>query len=205
MNEGLHSNGELLRLKRERTMNYLKMIGLAAVAAAALMSFGGTASATTPTSPSGTTYTGTVHLHFGRTELHGPFTTISCGTWTFHWKWESHGASVTAGGKISSININECNYPVKVLKAGSLEVHGTGGGNGTVTWSGGEITIETSIANCIFTTSNTDIGTLTGGTPAKLDVNSAAIPRTGHSFFCGSGATWTGSGTVLTPGTLLID
>jgi hypothetical protein len=189
-------------------MKYVKMLGLLAVAAAALMAFAGTASATILTSPSGTTYTGEIKAEAGTTELHGPFTTVSCKKSTVAGSVESHGASTTAGGKISSLTFTECNFPVTVLKAGSLEIHTSGesaNGNGTLTSSGAEITIATSIANCIFTTSSTDVGTLTGGTPATLAINSAGIPRTGHSIFCGSKGTWTGSYTVSTPGTLLVD
>ena len=187
-------------------MKYVKMLGLLAVAAAALMAFAGTASATTLTSPSGTAYTGEIAATAGATELHGSFVTVKCNKSSVTGsKVESHGAGVTAKGPISSLTFSECNFPVSVKKAGTLEVHATSGGNGTLTSSGAEITIETSIANCIFTTSNTDVGTVTGGTTAVLDINSAAIPRTGHSVFCGSSGTWTGSYTVNTPDTLLID
>jgi hypothetical protein len=182
-------------------MKYVKMLGLLAVAAAAMMAFAGVASATTITSPAGTLYTGNIAAEAGTTELHGPFTTVKCTSSKVAGKVESHGANVTAGGKISSLSFSGCNYPVKVLKTGSLEIHS----NGTLTSSGAEITIETSIANCLFTTSSTDIGTLTSGTPAKLDIDSAGIPRTGHSFFCGSSGEWTGSYTVTTPGTLIVD
>jgi hypothetical protein len=195
-------------------MKYAKMLGLLAVAAAALMAFAGTASATILTSPSGTTYTGTIKATAGTTELHGPFTTVKCTGSTVEGKVASHGASVTTSGTISTLDFTGCNFPVTVLKAGSLEVHTTykegkqeekANGNGTLTSSGAEITIATSIANCLFTTSSTDVGTLTGGTTAKLDINSAGIPRTGHSVFCGSSGTWTGSYTVVTPDTLLVD
>jgi hypothetical protein len=189
-------------------MKYVKMLGLLAVAAAALMAFAGTASATTVTSPTGTTYTSTIKASAGTTELHGSFITVSCKKSTVEGSVESHGAATTAGGAISSLTFSECNFPVKVLKAGSLEVHGISGTeNGTLTSKNAEITIETSIANCIFTTKaeGTDVGTLTGGSPAKLDINSASIPRTGHSVFCGGSGTWTGGYEVTTPTSVFID
>jgi hypothetical protein len=140
---------------------------------------------------------------------------VSCTNSTVEGKVEQHGASVTTAGKISSLTFTGCNYPVKVLKVGSLEAHTTAikgtDADGTVTSNGAEITIETSIANCLFTTANTDIGTgsltstTTTGGNATLDIKSAAIPRTGHSFFCGSSATWTGSYRVTTPTTLYVD
>lgn len=205
--------------ERRNHMKYGKMLGLLAVAAAALMAFVGTASATQLTSPSGTVYTSTISATAGVTELHGSFVTVKCNKSSVSGSVEGHGTSVTAGGLISTLTFSECNFPVTVKKAGSLEIHTeytteedghktqklTANGNGTLTSDGAEITIQTSIANCIFTTSGTDIGTLTGGTTAKLDINSAAIPRTGHSVFCGSSGTWTGSYTVNTPDTLLVD
>lgn len=192
-------------------MKYAKMLGLLAVAVAALMAFAGTASATTLTSPSGTTYTSTIKSSSeGTTSLHGPFTTVSCTASTVEGKVEKHGAGVTVSGAISKLTFSGCNFPVTVLKAGSLEVHNISGTkDGTLTSNGAEITIQTSIASCIFTTSNTDIGRLTAAPSntghATLDINSAGIPRTGHSVFCGSSGTWTGSYKVETPTGLLVD
>ena len=197
-------------------MKHLKMLGLLAVAAAALTAFAGTASATTATSPKGTLYTGTYRAEAeGKTSLEGPFTTVTCGQSVVEGKVEQHGSGVTTGGKISLLTFTECNFPVTVLKAGSLEAHTTAvkgtDADGTVTSSGAEITIQTSIANCLYTTNNSDIGTgsltstTTTGGNATLDIGSASIPRTGHSIFCGSSATWTGSYKVVTPSTLYID
>ena len=196
-------------------MKYVKMLGLLAVAVSALMAFAATASATTLTSPTGTTYTGTIKSESeGATTLHGSFVDVSCGKSQVEGKVETHGTGVTAGGKISKLTFEECNFKTTVLKAGSLEVHAvTCDANnectGTLTSSGAEITIATSIANCIFTTSNTHIGTLTPtndtGGHATLDIDSSAIPRTGHSIFCGSSGEWTGSYTVTSPSTLWIN
>jgi hypothetical protein len=186
-------------------MSYLKMLGAAAVAAVALMAFSGTASATTPTSPSGTTYTGEIKASAGTVELHGSFTTVKCKKSDFGGKTSSHGSGVTWIYIFLWFHWDECNFHLTIIHLGTLEIHTTNGGNATVTWTGGEITVETSIANCIFTTNSTDVGTLTGGTTAKLDINSAAIPRTGHSIFCGSSGSWTGSYTINTPDTLLVD
>lgn len=196
-------------------MKISKVLGLLAVTAAALMAFVATASATTLTSPLGTVYTGTIKAHSSHTELHGPFTSVTCSTSEVEGKVEKHGNTTTAGGKISKLTFTGCNFPVKVLKSGSLEIHPKvheAAGvlvTGTVTSSGAEITIETSIASCIFTTSGTDVGTFTGsndtGGAAKLDIESAAIPRTGHSIFCGSSGQWTGSYTVTSPNPLYLD
>jgi hypothetical protein len=189
-------------------MNYLRALRLLVLAAAAVMSFAGLASANPVTSPKGTVYTGTIKAESeGGTALHGSFISVSCNKSTVEGKVESHSGT-TAGGNISLLNFTECNYPVKVLKAGSLQVHTTEKGKGTLTSTGAEITIETSVGNCTFSTSSTDIGTITGtgstNGAATLDIDSSSIPRTGHSFFCGSSGEWTGSYKVTSPSTLYI-
>jgi hypothetical protein len=197
-------------------MKYLKMLGLLAVTAAALMAFAGTASATTATSPKGTVYTGNLEaVAEGWLELHGTFTTIKCGESVVKGKVEQHGSGVTTAGKISYLTFTQCNSSVTTRKTGSLEAHATAikgtDADGTVTSTGLEIAISTSVGECVFTTNGTDIGTgtltstATTGGNATLDIKSASIPRTGGSFFCGSSGTWTGSYKVTTPSTLYID
>lgn len=195
-------------------MKYIKMLGLLAVAAAAMMAFAGTASATTVTS-GGSLYTSTIKAEAGETTLHG-VTTITCNKSVVEGTVEAHGADpVTAEGKISKLTFEECNQHVTVLKAGKLIAHtdtsGTNDGNGTLTSSGAEITVQiTGLGiSCIFgsTTKEIDVGTLTGSdsSHAKLDIDSVPIPRIGHSIFCGSSGEWTGSYTVTTPNNLTID
>ena len=189
-------------------MRYIKMLGLLAVAAAALMAFTGTASAALATSPANTPYTGTIKATSTHSELHGAFISVTCTHSAVEGKIESHGIvnkkTVPVSGNISSLSFSGCNYAVTVLKAGSLSAHSAGSGNGTLTSTGAEIKIHTSIGECVFTTNATHIGTLTGGTPAKLDIDSAAIPRTGGSFFCGSSGEWTGNYTVSVPSNITL-
>jgi hypothetical protein len=183
----------------------------------AICALTGTASASVITSPAGTVYTGEIkgEVENGHAILHSENAptafTVECGG-TVAGSVSQHGQSVTAGGAISSLAFSNCTNGATVVvnKAGSLEVHEKQGGgqfDGTATSSGAEITIHVPVLNikCIYTTSNTDVGTLTGGTPATLDINSATIPRTGGSAFCGTGGFWTGNYVVTTPGTLLVE
>jgi hypothetical protein len=198
-------------------MKYVKMLGLLAIAAAALMAFAGSASATTLTSPTGTTYTGkiTAESHNGPTTLHGSFVSVSCQKSHVEGQVEKHGPGVTVSGKIATLSFAECSDEVTVLKPGSLEIHAVNCNSktkyctGTLTSTGAEIKIHTSVGECIFTTSGTHLGTVTGtdhtGHHATLDIDSAAIPRTGGSFFCGASGEWTGSYTVTTPTNLWIN
>lgn len=157
------------------------------------------------TSPAGNSYTSTIKAESeGQIVLKGPYADVTCKS-AIEGKIESHTATA-ASGKVSALTFKECNFPVKVLKPGSLSLHVE---SAKLTSSGAELTIETSVGNCIFSTSSTDIGTLTGtgvtGGNATLDIYGVSIPRTEHSFFCGSTGNLNGSYKITTPSTLYLD
>jgi hypothetical protein len=212
-------------------MKYLKMLGLAAIVAGALMAFAsaGTASATelTCTEPAGTKVmcpvgTKIVFASEGHTVLDSIIGKIECNS-TLSGKTGNTGSSTeTVSGPIEVLEFTGCTTPtVHVLKKGTIEIHtqittieDSGGvitevtdgasGNGTLTWTDAEWTVETFGFHCVFGTTNTKIGTVTGssttGGNATLDI-SARIPRlTGRSgAFCGSSAPWTGSYKITSP------
>jgi hypothetical protein len=181
-------------------MKYIKMLGLLSIATVALLAFAGAASATTLTSPAGTTYTGTIKAESSNSSIHGSFITVSCGKSTFEGKVEQHGAGVPAEGKLSSLTFSECNYSItRTINIGVYRVHS----NGWWTFIFG-IHIHTSVGECVFT-ANATTTNFTGGSPAKIDLDSAAIPRTGGSFFCGSSGEWTGNYTITSPSSLYVD
>lgn len=197
-------------------MKYLRILMLAAVTMGSLMSFTATASATWLTSPTGTTYTGLITGVSHGFELHGVFTTVKCSKAHIEGHVVSHSTEfgVPVQIQLTTHSFSECNFPVKILKPGILLIHSKAPYHeaehtGTVTSSGTEMTIQTSIANCIFTTSSTDFGTLTGTDDtrghATISFESAGLPRTGHSIFCGSAGTLTGGYTITTPSTLWVD
>lgn len=210
-------------------MKYLKMLGLAAIAAGALMAFvgAGTASATelTCTRPAGTKamcQNGEI-LHAeaeGHAILDSIIGNIECGSTVEIEQTGTGGAGETVTGAIRTLNFTGCTNGavVSVLKKGTVEIHTDPNdpegvsGNGTLTSSGAEVTVELLGVHCIFETKATDIGTLTGATTATnarkelthmatLDI-SATIPRTGgrSGAFCGESAPWTGSYTVTSAG-----
>jgi hypothetical protein len=168
------------------------------------MVLAGTASATVLTSPEGTTYTGSIVATSTNSELDGAFVTVKCGHSEAKGGVESHGGE-TVGGKVSSLTFTSCNYTTTVKQAGTVTVHR----NGTLTSSGAEVSIATSVGTCVFTTGSsgpkTDIGNLLEGEPPIYAISSAKIPRTGGNFLCGSSGTWTGSYTITTPSSLWID
>lgn len=185
-----------------------------AVAAAATMSFAGAASATTITSSGGETPVFEAANENGHQSFHGSNgVTIECAA-QFKGQIEKHGSSATAEGNLTSLSFTNCTngYVTHVSKNGFLVFHGLGGGNGAVTWTGAEWvqTAKTIFGTitCVYTTSNTPIGTLTGSTATKgkatLDLN-ASIPRTAGSSLCGSTGTWTGNFVFNSPATLNVD
>jgi hypothetical protein len=196
-------------------MKYLKILGLAAIAAAALMAFAGSASATELTSPTGTKLgVGTV-IHAeseGHATLDSIIGNIECHSTVEGTISNAGSATTTVSGNINTLNFTGCTNGavVTVITKGSLEVHHTTGFNGTLTSTNTEVTVEQSGFHCIFKTNATDIGTLTGSpndeSHATLDI-SATIPRTGgrSGAFCGSSAPWTGSYTVTKPKPLFVD
>jgi hypothetical protein len=196
-------------------MNYVKVLGLVAFALVAMLAFAGSATATTLTSPSGSTYTGAFKVvSEGEITLENPLGKFVC-TWGQEGKVEAHGPAVTARGKISTATFTGCSVmrPFSVLSPGSLEFHTdseSADGNGTVTLVGFEITIVFNGVPCTYgTAAGLDLGTLTGskttGSKATIDTGSISIPRTAGSLLCGESAPLTGSFAVATPSYLDVD
>ncbi|HEX5526966.1 MAG TPA: hypothetical protein VFX44_07175 [Solirubrobacterales bacterium] len=215
-------------------MKYLKFLGLAAIFAAALTAFAGTASATTLTGSGGTLPAGTEikSVAEGKTILHPPIGDIECEESTVSGKTSNEGsATETVQGSIESLTFSKCNATVTVLVKGSLEIHTSyetvidevegrkvdtritktvADSNGWLTGNGNEVTVEFLGFHCIFKTNGTPLGKVTGsantGGNATLDIE-ATIPRTGgrSGVFCGSEAQWTGSYKVTSPSVLNID
>jgi len=205
-------------------MKYAKMLGLLAVAAAALMAFAGSASATTLTitNPPGTKVVAPAHTPIvahavGETILDGTVN-IKCKKSLVEGETENEGSSsTTVKGPLSKLTFEECGAnTVTVVNKGSLEIHtdsATADGNGTLTSTGAEVTVLThnilGTVHCIYITNETDVGTLdgstkTGGT-ATLTVDSVPIPRASTDFGCGSTSEWTAHYTITSPDWLDVD
>ena len=191
-------------------MKYVKMLGLLAVAAAALLAFAGSASADEATSPTKTVYTGSIVAKAeGHAVLHNPIAKIECPS-TVQGEIEKHGAGKgNVEGKISSLTFNNCtdSWHVTVVAAGSLAVdaYTATGGDGDVYSTGATVEATRFGISCRYATSGTTVGRLTGGKTATMDIE-ASIPFHSGSIFCGSGATkWTGGYEVTTPDELWVD
>lgn len=180
------------------------MLGLLVVAAVLLMAFTGIASATTLTSPANTVFKGKFHAAAGETTIHGVVTVVCHKSAMEGNVTDEGGTGKAVKTFLTSFSLSECtngNHTI-VEEAGTLELKTT-----TLYSYGAKIRVDiTSLGIfCIYTTSGQEIGTVTGGTTAKIHVDSVKIPQTGPNMFCGSSGEWTGSYVIDTPDTLLVD
>jgi hypothetical protein len=213
-------------LKRGEEMKHLKMLCLAAVAAAALIP--SIASATELTSPAGTRLPvgTTIHaVNEGTVVLTTSFKNIECKESTILATTTNEtGSRIAANifvdqeGALThpEFTLKSCNCEVKVLKGGSIEIDGFfGGGNGTFISSGWEVTASCSTifgtVHCLYSTNITGntLGTLTGstttGATATLDIEGRDIPRLATSALCAEKAAFDAKYQVDNPDTLIID
>jgi hypothetical protein len=192
-------------------MKYVKMLGLAAVAAAALMAFVGasSASATVLTSPKGTVVkTGTTITAKaeGTTTLTTSFLNITCNASEVSGP-TTNESGTTVNGEVKTLTFTSCNCPVTVIKKGTLAIALTTAPNGSLQSTGAEVTVNCSTIfgtiHCIYVTNKTNLGTLTGssttGATATMDISSADIPRLSTSGLCDETANWDAKYEVTSP------
>lgn len=202
-------------------MKPLKNLGLLAIAVAALTAFAatGTASATVLCgNNSGTTKCTEAYaegteiqaVNEGTTTLTTSFTNIECSESTVGGKVTNPGGKSTAvSGNVETLTFSKCNCEVNVIKNGTLSITQIAGtDNGTLSSSGAEVTASCSTifgtVHCIYSTNATDLGTLTGGNPAKMDISSANIPRLTTSGLCAEKANWDATYKVTRPTPLYV-
>jgi len=202
-------------------MRFATILGLLAIAAAAVMAFAATASATTGTDSAGGSAVEVIDpihaTNVGNTVLDGT-PSVTCKKSTMRGTVSNSGSDgSTLAAILSILTLEECgNNTVTVEKLGYVEAHTEGAvpnGNGTLTSTNVEVTVLThnilGTVHCIYDTNATDLGRLdgsnnTGGT-ATITVDSAPLPRTGTDFGCGSTSELTAEYTVSTPDYLAID
>ncbi|MDQ2631222.1 MAG: hypothetical protein M3Y75_09690 [Actinomycetota bacterium] len=185
-------------------MKYLKMLGLAAVAAMAMAAFtAGTASATT-LSEGGAAKNSAVTISASLAS--GTSAVLSrtdgslantCTVSNVSGETDSPYTGATVTGGIDSLSFESCTRTVTVHQKGTLHVAHSGGENGTVSSSGAEVTVGSPFGtlNC-KTGTGTTLGTLTGGASghATMDIN--AVLNCG---FLVPSASWKGTYTVTSP------
>jgi hypothetical protein len=186
-------------------MKQLKKITLAAMAVLAITALAGASSASATTLEIGgvaqnksvaVEMTLASGASFLETDTFGNFLN-TCTSSTIKWATGSPFSGTTVGGPVSTLSWTNCAEGNTVVHAaGSLSVERIAATtNGTVRSTGAKITTASVFGTITCTTSNTDIGTLTGlaSGHAKLDFN-AVVPCT----LIGS-AKWSGTYTVTSP------
>jgi hypothetical protein len=188
-------------------MKHMKMLGLLATAAAALMAFAGTASADLVTSPPGTTYSGALQATSTNATLHNGVGTISCHS-TVKGSITGQGVGTEVHGTNSYLDFVSCaggTVHNATIKPGLFTLDVTKTNHGTLYSSGASVTVTMLGQECGYETNNTNIGTVTaGGEHAVLDI-SANLLKTHGGFFCGNTGNWTGSYTLTTPTNVHLD
>lgn len=115
------------------------------------------------------------------------------------------GSSETIGETIGELIWESCTKTTDTIKRGELEVHWISGtDNGTVTGKNISVTINTVFGTCTYGTGSAlDLGTLKGGNPATIEVNSLLSKQAG-GFTCPSEAKWAASYSVTSPQPLYV-
>ncbi|HEU4461285.1 MAG TPA: hypothetical protein VFR75_01710, partial [Solirubrobacterales bacterium] len=147
---------------------------------------------TTLTSPTGTVATPTIKAESegGHVTLSNPIVNISCA-WSFEGKVEAHGPESAAQAKLSSASFTGCtnSWHATTVSPGELAIEWTSGYNGTVTSTGLKFDATRFGVKCVYETSATKLGTITGGSPATIDIEASIPINVGESSgFCGTGA-----------------
>jgi hypothetical protein len=180
-------------------MKYLKMLGLFAVTAVAMMGFAGSASATY-TSPTGTAAKSlTASADPGTTLLLKAGLEVTCTESSVAGPISSN-TTEHASGTLSTLSFSGCNGTVDTIAAGSLTISGD-----EVFASGNKVTVERFGITCVYGGgAGTKIGTATNTTAngkdqVTLDVN-ANLPKQEGGAFCANTGVWSGSYVVTTPG-----
>lgn len=200
-------------------MKYVKILGLLAVAATALMVFSAIASATTLTSPEGTPLKEGATLHGenenGHVTLANPIANISCAS-TVEGKIAKEGeggAGKPVTGEITHLTFTGCtnSWHVTTISPGDLSLTWKAAGEGSLTSTGAKVETTRIGVKCVYVTNNTAIGTATDTSKTKSTPTlhvSAGIPisKAESSALCGEGnAKWEGAYVLTNPMTGYID
>ncbi len=199
-------------------MKYLKMLGLVAIAAAALMALAGagTASATvlcsTTTSPCPEAQKWPVktRIEFSLASgtslvwVNGETTLETCKEATLKTDITNAGsATTTVTSENNALSFNQCTFANGFTKLGGLEIHNISGtSNGTVTASGevGWTFNNPLFGTCVYGwTTNGVVGTITEGKPATLDLNTGIVKLSGSAVACPANGNLNGSLTQTGP------
>jgi len=196
-------------------MKHVKMLGLLVMAAASLMAFASSASANPILTKSAGVAATEIHatLEKGTSAVLEAGIKDTCTVSTVKGPITTNNTEHAAGA-ITTLTFGEagtvCTQDTTVIAAGSLTVKENANGTGTVYSEGSDVEVKVTSLGIVCHygagTGKIDIGTLTFGTPATMDINAPELPRLepSNKTFCAATGKWTGSYVVTTPGTLLL-
>jgi hypothetical protein len=210
-------------------MKLVKSLGLAAVAAAALMAIVGASSASASVlcktkvnaagfCPAGWAVKAGEAVHLASVEkptITTKFKTVTCDESTISWKLEIEGdAATSVKGPVETLTFTKnCSCSIAVIQNGTLEVHAKNDkGEGTLTSNGTTVTVQCAslfgTVHCIYVTQNDNLGTVTGSTTtnatATVDIT-AELKReetTTNGGLCNEEAILHAKYSITTPDTL---
>lgn len=194
-------------------MKYMKILGLAAVAAAALMAFVGASTASaavlcsTTTTPCNSVVPNHTKIGFRLNEGAAAVLTNTAGEELDTCKKSTvtgeltnpGGESSSPTGPISTLDWEECTFTTTTVSgfSGKLEITGpvTGNSNGTIV-SDAEIKVTITIplfGSCVYgVKAGVSLGSLTEGNPPTFDPSAVAERLSGSSIPCPLTAFWRG-------------
>jgi hypothetical protein len=193
-------------------MKYVKQLSIGAIAAMAVLAMTASSASATElysgltTLKAGTVISATLSGTATLTTTEGTVL-VKCTGGSIAGKTSNTGSSTeTVKGTVAAADLtwSNCSEPTSTLAGGNLEIHHAGVGiNGTLTGSGFEVTVDTTVfGSCVFTlAAGTDLGTLTGSTSsnATMDINAAVTRKSG---LCPGTERWVATYTVTSPTTL---
>jgi hypothetical protein len=186
-------------------MKHLKMLGLFAMAAAALTAFAGGASAATFTAPAGTEYTGAFDMSLESSLLQKTgFAELTCTEATIRGNITVN-IETEASGPISEFNLAKCGSATidTLNNVGSLKVLKL---NTEVRGTGVEVTFSSLGTSCVYGFgAGTKLGTASNTASGVTLTFKAQTPEISGGFLCASPAEWTGSFIFTTPTPSVVD
>jgi len=198
-------------------MKYLKMLGLVAVAAAALMAFVGasTASATvicsTTTTPCNSLWPNNSTVDFSLVNSAllkepGPegSTINTCTESTVKGTLTQGTSTTVTKGAVAKENLTwgKCNFPTTTTVGGTLTISNiTGSSNGTVKGDGFRVTMNTFFfGTCIYGTGEGGhLGVITEGNPGIFHAEAVVLKQEGSGGLCPEKAEWNATYQVTEP------
>ncbi|HET9197591.1 MAG TPA: hypothetical protein VFN92_04965 [Solirubrobacterales bacterium] len=126
----------------------------------------------------------------------------TCTTSTIEGTTSNTGAAgKPVEGPLKALTFGGCASATAVIELGKFQIHYVAGTNtlGALTLVGTKVTISSVFGSCVYGSgAGVEIGELTGGAPAKADINTVVTKISG-SFICPTSIVWEAKYVVTVP------